>query len=235
MYSVKDAIKYVLKQDEVALQFNMDAEAEQKARTDKRKILGKRLLDGEALHALTDENPELLFEFAKIEQNLAAYKRAKKEDKPDLKDSVPNPWGLEMPWKPKEKKKHYWIWSEGPNVGKTTKFLMPLKEQHRAQFMNQDEKYQQFPTKTEVVMIDEYNGGLRVQQLNQMCDGTYQYPVKNGCPQQLETPLIVICSNRSISQVYPNAKEFVLARFNEIKVDQYRQPDISVSDQDQRE
>ena len=69
------ALKYCAKEDPNPLQFNMDIKEETEARESHRKILGKRLLEGEKLVDLVDENPALIFEFQKLEANLAAYKR----------------------------------------------------------------------------------------------------------------------------------------------------------------
>lgn len=52
-----------------------------------------------------------------------------------------------------------------------------------------------------------------------MCDGTYQYPTKNGTAQTLDKPIILICGNASIETVYPKAHQFIRARFIEIELD----------------
>ena len=53
----------------------MDIKEETKARESHRKIIGKRLIEGEPLARVVEEHPELIFEYTKLEQNLAAYKR----------------------------------------------------------------------------------------------------------------------------------------------------------------
>ena len=55
--------------------------------------------------------------------------------------------------------------------------------------------------------------------MNQMCDGTYQYPIKGGNAEALDKPLIVICGNAPIKTVYPKAHQFITARFIEICLD----------------
>ena len=91
------ALAYCSKEDPDPLCYNMDIKEETKARECKRKILGKRLLDGEPLHELAQEDPSLLFGYNKLKQDLAAYHRDKAEAKPDLPKTLPNPWNKELP------------------------------------------------------------------------------------------------------------------------------------------
>ena len=52
----------------------MDFEHELEARICKRRVLGKRILDpAETLTAITDDNPELIFDYCKIKANRQAY------------------------------------------------------------------------------------------------------------------------------------------------------------------
>ncbi len=68
-------------------------------------------------------------------------------------------------------------------------------------------------------MLDEYSTPkLSATQINQMCDGTWKYPFKNGTASALSKPLIIICGNKHPAKVYPNAFEFLEARFNVIEV-----------------
>lgn len=50
-----------------------------------------------------------------------------------------------------------------------------------------------------------------------MCDGTYMYPSKGGDAKQIN-PIIILCANKPIHMVYPNAFAFVEARFEEIEI-----------------
>lgn len=120
------ALRYCSKEDPDPLQFNMDIKAETAAREGHRKIIGKRLLDGEPLHELVEEYPQLIFEYQKLQMNLDCYKRQKLEDRPDLPDAIPNTFDLSLPWMPEEKRRHYWFWSTEPDRGKST-FLKNLK------------------------------------------------------------------------------------------------------------
>lgn len=105
--------------------------------------------------------------------------QAKQRAKPNCTDFIPNTWGLELPLlDDDEKQKHYWFWSSEPNVGKTT-FLKSLDKEFRCSWYNKSELYQAIHDDTQFILIDEYStADLRVTQINQMCDGTYQYPRK---------------------------------------------------------
>lgn len=69
-------------------------------------------------------------------------------------------------------------------------------------------------------MLDEYTiPYLKATQLNEMCDGNYQYPSKGGEAIKLKKPLIIICSNKPMQELYPNACVYLEARFNQLNVD----------------
>ena len=62
--------------------------------------------------------------------------------------------------------------------------------------------------------FDEYSKAhLQVTQLNQMCDGTWAYPVKQSSATTLDEPVVIVCSNKPPEDVYPNFYFLVLARF----------------------
>lgn len=80
-------------------------------------------------------------------------------------------------------------------------------------------RFQHIPNNAQCVMMDEYSYAyLKISQLNEMCDGTFPYPHKNSVDVILDKPLILVCSNRSIENMYKDA-QFLYARFNEINVD----------------
>lgn len=70
--SDKRALKYIMKEcpADQLVQFNMDAKAEQAAREGHRKILGKRLMEGEDLTVLTSEDPSLLFGYKRLKLDI---------------------------------------------------------------------------------------------------------------------------------------------------------------------
>lgn len=51
-----------------------------------------------------------------------------------------------------------------------------------------------------------------------MCDGTYRYPIKGITAIKMNKPLVIVCSNMSIEEAYPNKYEFVKARFREFNI-----------------
>lgn len=91
------ALGYCSKEDPNPLCHNMDIKAETKARESHKKILGKRLMDGEPLHRVAREEPNLLFGYQRLKTDIEAYNRDVAEDKPDLPASLPNPWGRDLP------------------------------------------------------------------------------------------------------------------------------------------
>jgi hypothetical protein len=223
VFSAVKALDYVTKECPEPVCYNLDLAAEKAARKDKKKILTKRILDGDPLAALVEEGEINLIDLPKWKAGLECYKRIKGEEKPDLPETLTNPWGLSLlsDCGKDVKKRHYWIWSREPNRGKTRHFLKPLADNHRARFYNKKEKYQAFPRDTQAVLIDEYtHAEMYTTQLNEMCDGNYTYPVKGDVGMTLNDPLIIICSNKPISEVYPKTCKFLYARFNEFNVDE---------------
>ncbi len=97
----------------------MDAKQELKAKESKKRILGKRLIEGERLEEVVIEHPELIFGYSKLEGDIKAFKRAKKSNLPLCEGFIPNTWNIDLPIL-NCKKRHYWIWSEGGNYGKTS-------------------------------------------------------------------------------------------------------------------
>ena len=94
----KKALRYCSKEDPEPLEFNIDIKAETAARDGHKRILGNKLIKGEiTINQLVEDHPEYLFEYQKIASNLEAYKRSKREEKPDMPQNLPNPWGLLMP------------------------------------------------------------------------------------------------------------------------------------------
>lgn len=56
------------------------------------------------------------------------------------------------------------------------------------------------------MLIDELTcPDIRATTLNQMCDGTYQYPTKGGSSIKLTKPTILICGNKNPQDIYTTA------------------------------
>ena len=121
---------------------------------------------------------------------------------------------------PYAKRRHVWIWSAGPDTGKTT-YANHLVKTYKADFYSCSEIYQNFNSHIEILIIDEYNSPkLTFWQLNSMCDGNYKYPVKGSSPVKLDKPTILILSNKQPNEIYKNqgALDLILARFSVYQV-----------------
>ena len=133
------------------------------------------------------------------------------------------------------KRRHYWFWSEKPNVGKTLNmqtacnvcFAFCARYQHP--FWDTFDEHAQF------VFIDEYGNDklnkLEISELNLLCDGGYKFNMKNKAPQALldANAIVIIMSNKHPAKVYvkwvdgtvsPDRQQLALlrARFNIIKI-----------------
>jgi hypothetical protein len=68
-------------------------------------------------------------------------------------------------------------------------------------------------------MIDEYSTAhIKATVLNSMCDGTYQYPVKGGAARSVKA-YIICTGNKHPATMYPNAWQYIEARFNVFRLD----------------
>lgn len=127
---------------------------------------------------------------------------------------IPNAFGLLLPLQV-GKQRHHWFWSALPNTGKTT-FLKSLTKTHPCYFYNQNEKFQTVCSSTQFVLLDEYSTAkLLLTDLNQICDGTFQYCRKGESAVTLEEPIVIICGNRRPEEVYTSEHNWPLinARF----------------------
>lgn len=80
-------------------------------------------------------------------------------------------------------------------MGKTT-FLNTLSNAYRCTWYNTAELYQTAYQDSQFILIDEYTTAhLKATTLNQMCDGTYQYPAKGQGAKAIPA-IIIICGNK---------------------------------------
>lgn len=179
-------------------------------------------MDGGNLEQIVQEFPQYLFGYKKLKADIEEYKEdIKTDERDDLPSELPNPWGQRMLVDTDNKRCHYWVYSTQPNRGKTTGFLEPIHKQFKAYWHDQTEPYWAIPKKTEIIIMDELaRGQIKAQKLNMICDGMAMFRIFQGGNIRLnQKPLVVICSNFSIDEVFPYAKELVHKRFNEINVD----------------
>lgn len=100
-----------------------------------------------------------------------------------------------------EKKKHIYMFSEHANYGKTY-FLNQLEVMYRcSRYMSSETYAQSLLPDTELLLMDCFK---RIDWfvLEQMCDGHYEYPKKNGDPVRLNNATIVICGNVHPLELY---------------------------------
>lgn len=170
---------------------------------------------------LLEEQPKLLFGYNTLVQDVNTYLRdiAAKAIQ-QLPYWLPNPWGKVLCSQIKGKRRHYWLWSSQPNVGKTFLFAKPLHDEFGAVVQSGDFTYWNVTQDTNCVVLDEYNTALlKYSSLNSMCDGHFGYRIFRGGIIQLLEPLIIVLSNQSIDSLYPFMNQLLHARFKEIKLD----------------
>ena len=64
--------------------------------------------------------------------------------------------------------------------------------------------------------MDEFSdtNGIRITQLNQMCDGTYQYPTKGGIQSKVDFATLICCGNVDPAVLFPgDSYQIFSARF----------------------
>lgn len=173
------------------------------------------------LSELVREEPELIHGYNRLQIDINAFLRDEEAEAcVDLPPFLPNPWGLLLPSKRAAKRRHFWIWSSQPNLGKSFLFAKPLQEEYGAVIVAGDFSYWPVHRGVKLLILDEFNtAGLKYSQLNSICDGTFGYRVFHGGVVKLACPLIIVLSNQSISSLYPNMHELLYARFNEKKLD----------------
>jgi hypothetical protein len=203
---------YITKTDPTPLT-NMDAES-LKVKSLTRQQVGKRILDGEKVEDLVEEYPHLIFGFKRLQEDIKAYGQARVVHK-TLPGWLPNDWGFLMPTTGSEKKRHFWIWSKGPNKGKTT-WAKRLMGEYGAHVKGCDFTYWNLHGGEPLIILDDYNtAGLRFNALNQLCDGTYEARIFMGGLRRVEPRLVIVLSNCPIHELYPYKCDLLRARFIE--------------------
>lgn len=218
--SAKNVLKYCTKEEDYIS--NFDITTLLGVSVPEKTILGKRILEGESLMQIVKEHPKYVFGYKKLKEDVTTLF----EDinnagfEPELPCEVPNPWSLRCLVDTDNKKCHFWFYSSKPNQGKTTCVINPLIRDHHACLFTPQATYVNIRETTKVICIDELKkGSIKYEILNSICDGNYNFRVfMKGCIKLKEKPLVVICSNFSIKEVFPYMHEFVYARFNEYLV-----------------
>lgn len=215
--SDRNVLKYCTKLEDYVS--NIDV-ASKLASKSNRRAIAKKLLDGElSLEESIEQYPELVWSYHTLKANLGAIAAVKKRS-PPLSDFLENPWGKLLPTNIAGKKRHFWIWSAKPDVGKTYKFAKPLAAKYCCNIYTTFDDWPGIVADQRLLILDDYNfAALKWNVINQIADNTYGFKQKYQPTCQPDSYLVVIISNSSINDLYPNKNEFIHARFNELNVD----------------
>lgn len=221
--SPKNVVKYCTKEE--YYRANFDVSAFIGKRKSAAEILGQRILDGEDLLEIVQALPQHLKGYKSLKADIEEFKedRRRRDSPLDLPDEIPNPWGKRFFVDTDRKKCHFWFYSSGPNKGKTLGVVLPLVRHHGAALIKPKSTYHTIKQDTKVVVFDEFSQGqMKAESLNCICDGLYRFRVfMRGEIILDDKPVVVVCSNYSILEVFPYRNELVYARFNEYNVSEY--------------
>ncbi|QDJ95251.1 replication-associated protein [Capybara virus 22_cap1_591] len=216
--STKNVIKYCTKDENYIS--NLDVNEIICKRASHKRILAKHLIDKtKNLVEVVKENPELLFEYSKLKQNLIEFRRDELDVRQSLPDFLPNPLGWLLSSKISAKRRHFWIYSRQPNKGKTFHFAKPLSTLYKCLVQSGDYTYWNLSGQEDCLIMDEYNhASIKYSHLNAMADGTYGFRIFKGGLMQLPHLLLIVLSNQSIDDLYPIMTNLIKERFNEYEI-----------------
>lgn len=222
-YAKQDWLTYLIKEDKEPMA-NFDYLAQLEAmKNHKRGPQQKNLelltaIEEKGLPALVKEGMVSIMNYKKVKQNYEEFKEDVKVDpREDISSRIETPWGEYMDLDVDVKKTHYWFYSTCPSLGKTT-FALELSKKYRAEFYNYSElpKFNPLPVSTEMIILDEFRGQMKISELNMMCDGTLMFGAKGKTGWKLnQKPFVMVLSNKTPQEVYKNSDiSLIEARFN---------------------
>lgn len=216
--SVVKAQKYAAKDGDYVSNFNPNGQTN---KTRRQWAAEEIILKKRPLHEVVEEDPCLLFGYSKLKEDYNAFLRDKASTNvKSLPPFLPNPWGLVLRSGIQSKRRHFWLYSTRPNLGKSYHFAKPLQDEFGAVIQTGEFLYWNVFIGVKCIILDEYNSAqLKWSFLNAMCDGNFGYRIFHGGVVKLDQPLIIVLSNQSISELYPHKNEFLYARFFEKKLD----------------
>lgn len=206
--SAKLVQQYVLKHDEHAIQQLGGSTS----------TVYHRLVEGTltVVDAVSEE-PRLLKDFGRLRQNVQDYQHYKRAAAARITTWPLRFQGRDLPLLD-VKCRHYWIWG-GPSTGKTTWLdtnrtakWFPIPKD--GWWDGYDDQY------FDVIYCDEYNAdSMPFNRLNELCDvaGGLPLRIKHGTVYKYKNIIVIICSNRTPRQMYPDDWESIEARFNVIE------------------
>lgn len=181
-------------------------------------VLGKRTLDD-----LIKEEPQYLINYLSLSKSLKAFQEAQVVPKP-LPMWLPNPWGLLLPVRTC-KKRHYWLYSSIPSVGKTT-FAKALVAEYGGIIESNREPYLDVDPSHRFLILDEFNSArYKYHELNAMADGTYGFRRFGSGVFRFNDgsgPIVIVLSNINCDEIYPFMNILIHARFTSIDVTKYK-------------
>lgn len=221
--SAKNVLKYCTKEDNFVATFDVgQLLGNGKSRA---KIFGERIIQGEDFLEIMQDFPENIKGYTRLRQDVQEFLKDMEDRRNPcaLPDEIPNPWGQRFFVETDNKKCHFWFYSHEPNKGKTTGVICPLVRDHSACLFNPKSTYHEIRKTTTVICLDEFSKGqMKAQQLNTLCDGFFKFRIFMGGEIMLNSkPIVIICSNFSIDEVFPYMNELVHARFYEIDVSNF--------------
>ncbi|QDJ95241.1 replication-associated protein [Capybara virus 17_cap1_330] len=130
------------------------------------------------------------------------------------------------------KRRHIWAYGKA-NTYKSYRLNAFLSLFDQPQQIPTNNDYSGVSTDTDILYCDEFRGHISVQELNRLCDGRAKLNTKGGST-IIAYPLVIITSNYSIRETYPNVTENILetlyARFHqyEFPINKYPFPNCEL-------
>lgn len=220
--SVTAVIKYCTKEDDY-ISFGVDIKLKKQAtkehRTELQIKVAQHILAGTLTREMVEAEPLMLFQLDAAAKGLKALECLESRSLPRCNGIIPSVQQLD--WEvTSTRKRHQWLWSTHTGTGKTSTSKLILKK-HPGFFYDYASVFQDAIKKgDQFVILDEYSSHpLKITQLNQMCDGTWQYQRKGQPALTLQEPTVVVVGNKSPEQLYSHEYlEYIYARFNVIEL-----------------
>lgn len=221
--SAKNVIRYCTKDEDYLS--NIDVSSILQKQSSRREDFSDLLLRKRNLEELLAEKPQYLINYQSLSNSLKAYFEATAPPALNLPSWLPNPWGKVLPVLPEKiKRRHYHIYSSGPNAGKTT-WANTLR-QYGVTIVANKEPYWEITQHTRIIILDEYNTArLRFDELNAIADGNYSFRRFQRGTYQFQPgrfPIVILMSNVHLYDIYPHMHNLLYARYKEIDISQFK-------------
>lgn len=222
--SAKNVLKYCTKDEDYLANFDVTSLLSTRSTrsTDFQDLLNRK----RTLEELLIDKPQYLINYNTLSKNLQIYFENTERQRETIPWCIPNPWGkLLLNFQELHKRRHFWIFSSGPNSGKTT-FALELTQKYGGCINSNREPYWNIGPQCRFVIIDEYNSArFRYDELNAMADGTYSYrrfQLGLHTFNRGQFPILIVLSNQTIDDIYPFRSDLLKARFIQIDISKFR-------------